>query len=218
MDKKEESRQVSNVNGEQAYHREDLDNVPAAELPDKLAEQVSYGPGGVRGLVSSPYVLGAAFLASLGGFSFGYDQGVISIINVMPQFHETFPRLAPNAPGSSFWTGFMTGMLELGAFLGCFVFPKLADTFSRKWALSLVAGVFIIGAVMQTAAPDFAVLVAGRTITGVGVGMMALGAPLYISEISPPQIRGALLVLESISIVSGVVIGMSPWLRWPTET
>ncbi|KAF2726050.1 general substrate transporter [Polychaeton citri CBS 116435] len=192
-----------------------LANISTAEFPDRLAEQVSYGPGGVRGLVANPYVLGAAFLASLGGFSFGYDQGVISVINVMPQFHAAFPRLDPDAPGSEFWTGFMTGMLELGAFLGCFFFPKLADTISRKWALSVVAIIFNVGAIMQTAAPDFAVLVAGRTITGIGVGTMALGAPLYISEIAPPEVRGALLVLESISIVSGVVL--SYWISYGTR-
>ncbi|KAI7085274.1 hypothetical protein KC356_g6044 [Hortaea werneckii] len=139
---------------------------PTAEFPDKLAEEVEYGAGGVKGLAENPYVFGAAFLASLGGFSFGYDQGVISVINVMPQFHHAYPRLAPDAPSAEFWKGFMTGMLELGAFLGCFFFPQLADTISRKWSLSIVAGIFIIGAIMQTAAPDYAVLVAGRTITG----------------------------------------------------
>ncbi|KAI7016307.1 hexose carrier protein, partial [Hortaea werneckii] len=108
--------------------------------------------------------------------------------------------------------GFMTGMLELGAFLGCFFFPQLADTISRKWSLSIVSAIFIIGAIMQTAAPDYAVLVAGRTITGVGVGTMALGAPLYISEISPPQVRGTLLVLESLAIVMGVV--SSYWVAY----
>ncbi|RMY00771.1 hypothetical protein D0866_15887 [Hortaea werneckii] len=156
---------------------------PTAEFPDKLAEEVEYGAGGVKGLAENPFVFGAAFLASLGGFSFGYDQ-----------------------------VGFMTGMLELGAFLGCFFFPQLADTISRKWSLSIVAAIFIIGAIMQTAAPDYAVLVAGRTITGVGVGTMALGAPLYISEVSPPQVRGTLLVLESLAIVMGVV--SSYWIAY----
>lgn len=110
------------------------------------------------------------------------------------------------------YAGFMTGMLELGAFIGCFFFPKLADTISRKWALSIVSAIFIIGAIMQTAAPDYAVLVAGRTITGLGVGTLALGAPLYISEVSPPNVRGTLLVLESISVVSGVV--SSYWIAY----
>ncbi|KAI7278862.1 hexose carrier protein [Hortaea werneckii] len=185
---------------------------PTAEFPDKLAEEVEYGAGGVKGLSENPYVFGSAFLASLGGFSFGYDQGVVSVINVMPQFHNAYPRLAPDAPSAEFWKGFMTGMLELGAFLGCFFFPQLADTISRKWSLSIVSAIFIIGAIMQTAAPDYAVLVAGRTITGVGVGTMAFGAPLYISEISPPQVRGTLLVLESLAIVMGVV--SSYWVAY----
>ncbi|KAI7643541.1 hypothetical protein KC318_g21077 [Hortaea werneckii] len=47
---------------------------PTAEFPDKLAEEVEYGAGGVKGLAENPFVFGAAFLASLGGFSFGYDQ------------------------------------------------------------------------------------------------------------------------------------------------
>lgn len=189
----------------QHIERDDLEPVHTAELPTALAENVSYGPDGIKGLVSSPFVFGAAFLASLGGFSFGYDQGVISIVNVMPQFYAAYPEVSPGYPGSGFNKGFMTAMLEFGAFIGCFFMPKLCDKISRKWALSVVVGIFIIGAIIQTTAPNYGTLVAGRTIGGIGVGTLALGAPLYISEISPPNLRGTLLVLESISIVSGVV-------------
>jgi len=213
-----------------AEHHEDLSPILTADLPDRLAESVSYGPGGIRGIISSPYVLGAAFLASLGGYSFGYDQGVISIINVMSQFHKQYPQTNPDNSDSGFYTGFMTGMLEFGAFLGCFFMPKLADKISRKWALSVVVVIFDIGAIIQTSAPNYATLVAGRTIGGIGVGTLALmslnpapchsrltrkGAPLYISEIAPPQLRGALLVLESISIVSGVVTAY--WITYGTR-
>ncbi|TQS32114.1 hypothetical protein Golomagni_07580, partial [Golovinomyces magnicellulatus] len=78
-----------------------------------------------------------------------------------------------------------------------------------------VAVIFNIGATMQTAAPNYAVLVAGRMIGGIGVGTLAMGAPLYISEIAPPHLRGTLLVLESISIVSGVVIAF--WITFATR-
>ncbi|KAL1875723.1 hypothetical protein VTK73DRAFT_9912 [Phialemonium thermophilum] len=159
---------------------------------DVFAENVSYGPDGLRGLLGSSYVFGAAFLASLGGFSFGYDQGVISIINVMDQFHNTFPRTE-----TAFGTSFMTAMLLLGA------------------ALTVVVIIFDVGAIMQTAASSYGVLVAGRAIGGIGVGTLAMGAPLYISEISPPNLRGTLLVLESISIVSGVVISF--WITYGTR-
>lgn len=140
-----------------------------ADLPTRLADDVSYGPTGVRGLASSPLVFGAAFLASLGGFSFGYDQGVISIINVMDQFHDVFPEAK-----SGFGKGFMTGMLEFGAFIGCFFFPWLCDRISRKRALVIVCIIFNLGGIIQTAATNYGMLVAGRTIGGIGVGTLAL--------------------------------------------
>ncbi|KAL3478507.1 hypothetical protein BJX99DRAFT_245478 [Aspergillus californicus] len=122
-----------------------------------------------------------------GGFSFGYDQGVISIINVMDQFHTAFPQTE-----TAFGTGFMTGMLLLGAFVG---------------SLTVVVVIFDIGAIFQTAAQDYGMLVAGRAIGGIGVGTLAM--------ISLPNLRGTLLVLESVSIVSGVVIAY--WITFGTR-
>ncbi|KAI7584400.1 hypothetical protein KC346_g17968, partial [Hortaea werneckii] len=140
-----------------------------------LAEDaVAYGPPGVRGLFSSgPFILCTAFLASMGGFSFGYDQGVISVINTLPQFHAVIPRAE-----TAFGKGFMTGMLLLGAFVGCWFYPYIADRWSRKKALLVSSIIFIIGGIMMTAAYDYGTLVAGRAIGGVGTGTLALGAPL----------------------------------------
>lgn len=135
---------------------------------------VSYSPGGMRGLFSNVYVFGAAFLASLGGFSFGYDQGVISIINVMSNFHKAFPQAE-----TAFGTSFMTSMLLLGAFIGCFFMPYLCDKVSRKWALTVVVVIFDIGAIIQTAAQSYGALVAGRAIGGIGVGTLAMVRSLF---------------------------------------
>lgn len=133
----------------------------------------------------------------------------------MDQFHARFPETAPGHASQGFYVGFMTGMLELGAFLGCLVFPWFADRYSRKWGLSMAVVWFCIGAIIQTAAQDYGMLVAGRTIGGVGVGTLALGAPLYISEIAPPNLRGTLLVLEQFSIVVGAIIAY--WLTYGTD-
>ncbi|KAK7541299.1 general substrate transporter [Phyllosticta citricarpa] len=198
------------IKGESETRTTHVETLPTSEVPDFVGEDVSYGPRGFRGLIGSPFVCGAAFLASLGGFSFGYDQGVISVINVMPQFKSKYPEIE-----SGFYKGLMTAMLELGAFLGCFFMPWLADKISRKWALSIVVVIFCIGAIIQTAAPTYAVLTFGRFFGGIGVGTLALGAPLYISEIAPPNLRGTLLVLESISIVTGVVIAY--WMTYGTQ-
>ncbi|KAI7090865.1 hexose carrier protein [Hortaea werneckii] len=180
----------------------DTGSTPLAE------DAVAYGPPGVRGLFSSgPFILCTAFLASMGGFSFGYDQGVISVINTLPQFHAVIPRAE-----TAFGKGFMTGMLLLGAFVGCWFYPYIADRWSRKKALLVSSIIFIIGGIMMTAAYDYGTLVAGRAIGGVGTGTLALGAPLYISEVSPPHLRGTLLVLESVSLVAGVIIAF--WISF----
>jgi MFS family permease len=178
-------------------------------------DHLSYGQNGLAGIIASPYVCGAAFLASLGGFSFGYDQGVISLILTMSQFHEVFPETADGHPNQGFYKGFLIGMLELGAFLGCLVYPWFADKYSRKWGLSAAVAWFCAGAVIQTASMNYAMLVAGRTIGGIGVGTLALGAPLYITEIAPPNLRGSLLVLEQFSIVVGAIV--SYWLTYGTS-
>ncbi|KAI8178228.1 hypothetical protein K4K51_004784 [Colletotrichum sp. SAR 10_75] len=175
---------------------------------DMLAESIPYGPSGVRGIFSSgPYMLSAAFLASLGGFSFGYDQGVMGITNVLPQFHAVIPEAA-----NEFNKGFMTGMLLLGAFIGCWFYPYISDRWSRKKALLLSSIIFCIGGIIQTAAYNYATVVVGRTIGGIGTGTLALGAPMYISEVSPPHLRGTLLVLESVAIVGGVTIAY--WITY----
>ena len=160
------------------------ENVETVEhvLTDALTfdENISYGASGLRGIIQSPYVFAAAALASMGGFSFGYDQGVISIINVMDQFHKVFPEAA-----RGFGKGFMTGMLELGAFLGCLFMPWLADTISRKRALALVVIIFNVGAILQTAAVNYEMLVLGRTVGGIVVGTLAMVRRCPTPSLSP---------------------------------
>ena len=155
--------QSSKGDGTGAEHNEQIIADPS------FVHSISYGSTGVKGLVNSKYVFGAAVLASLGGFSMGYDMGVISIINVMDQFHRTYP-FAETAFGKEF----MTAMLLLGAFVGCIFMPYTADRFSRKWALTAVVVIFDIGAILQTAAPNYGTLVAGRFIGGIGVGTLAM--------------------------------------------
>lgn len=143
------------------------------------------------------------------------DQGVISLILVMPQFVDQFPEIGSNSPHHGFYVGLMTGMLELGAFIGCLFFPYIADRVSRKWAITVATGFFCVGAVIQTVAINYNTLVAGRFICGIGMGALAMGAPIYISEIAPPNLRGSLLVLEAISIVIGATIAY--WITYGTR-
>lgn len=60
--------------------------------------------------------------------------------------------------------------------------------------------------VIQSAAYQFPTLVVGRFIGGIGIGILSSTAPMYISEIAPPNVRGSFLVLEAASIVFGIVV------------
>lgn len=91
----------------------------------------TYTKSGIAGLFSSRYVFTCALLATLGGLLFGYDQGVISITLVMPQFMHDFPEVSANASGAGFKKGLMTAVLELGAFIG-----NHCDTLSYRWNIT----------------------------------------------------------------------------------
>lgn len=142
----------------------------------------------------------------MGGALFGYDQGVVSVTLVMPQFLERFPEVAEGASGAGFKKGLLTAMIELGAFLGAMNQGWISDKISRKRSIMVAVGIFLFGSALQTGSMTYAMLVGGRFVGGIGVGMLAMVAPLYISEIAPPEIRGTLLVLQELSIVTAIVI------------
>ncbi|KAJ5766122.1 uncharacterized protein N7511_003738 [Penicillium nucicola] len=177
---------------------------PSSLLPTQAREP--YGEAGLKGIVNNKYVCTCAAFATLGGAMFGYDQGVVSVTLTMDQFLEKFPEVSANASGGGFMKGILTAMIELGAFLGAMNQGWLADKISRKWSIMAAVIIFIFGAALQTGATSFAMLVGARFVGGIGVGMLAMVAPLYISEIAPPEIRGTLLVLQELSIVTAIVV------------
>ena len=170
---------------------------------------------GFKGVFISYYATLCAAFAAIGGTVFGYDQGVVSVVLVMPQFLARFTRVSATASGAGFYKGLMTAMIELGAFLGALNQGWIADKISRKYSIVVAVVIFTVGSIVQTAAVDYAMLTVGRFVGGIGVGMLSMVAPLYISEISPPEIRGALLVLEEFCIVAGICVAY--WITYGTR-
>ena len=175
----------------------------------------TYGLLGFRGIFINSYAALCAAFAAIGGMIFGYDQGVVSIVLVMPQFLSRFPQVSEQSSSAGFDKGLLTAMIELGALIGALNQGWIADKISRKYSIVVAVIIFTVGSVLQTASVGYAMLVVARLIGGVGIGMLSMVAPLYISEISPPEIRGALLVLEELSIVSGIVIAY--WITYGTR-
>ncbi|KAI8305142.1 MFS glucose transporter mfs1 [Colletotrichum sp. SAR11_240] len=164
-----------------------------------------------RVLRENPYVFGLSAFASLGGLLFGYDQGVVSGVMTMESFAATFPRIAID----STFKGWFVSTLLLFAWFGSLINGPLADWLGRKGSMQLAVVIFILGAAFQTAASDVPLLFAGRAIAGFAVGMLTMIVPMYISELSVPDIRGTLVVLQQLSITLGILV--SYWLEYGTQ-
>ncbi|KAL1759909.1 general substrate transporter [Schizophyllum commune] len=168
----------------------------------------AYGPSGLAGLFHNRYALLCAMVASIGGLSFGYDQGVIANILVMRDFVQQFPV-------TPLQKGILTAVLELGALIGALGAGVLADRYSRRHSIFIACLIFLIGSLFQCLAHSLFDLFVGRAVGGVAVGALSMLSPLYISEVSPPELRGSLMALEQFSIVLGCVLGF--WTGFATR-
>jgi MFS transporter, SP family, sugar:H+ symporter len=137
------------------------------------------------------------FFGALGGLLFGYDTGVISgaILFITEDF-----GLSP------FMQGAVVAALLLGAMVGAATAGALSDRVGRRRLIIAAAVTFTVGALGAAAAPGAWTLVAARFVLGLAVGSAALVVPLYLSEIAPTKIRGAIASLNQMMIVVGILV------------
>lgn len=142
---------------------------------------------------SDRFVYLTAALAALNGLLFGFDTGIIS--GAFLFIDEAFV-MSP----------LVEGIVVSGAMAGAAVGGRLADTIGRRRLILLGASIFFIGSLTMSVAPTVPVLVAGRLIDGVAIGFASIVGPLYISEIAPPRIRGALTSLNQLMVTLGILV------------
>ncbi|CZT08041.1 probable transporter (major facilitator superfamily) [Rhynchosporium agropyri] len=166
---------------------------------------------GVSLLFQSPYLLGVALFASLGGFLFGYDQGVVSGVLTMESFGAAFPRIFAD----SGFKGWFVSVLLLAAWFGSLINGPIADKYGRKADMMLAVAIFTVGSAIQAGAINIPMLFIGRSVAGLSVGMLTMVIPLYISEVSLPDIRGGLVVLQQLAITVGILASF--WIDYGTH-
>ena len=137
-----------------------------------------------------------AIVASLGGLLSGYDTGVIS--GALLFINETW--ILPDT-----LQGFLVSSVLIGAVIGAATNGVLADVFGRKKIIMATAVIFILGSVMCAFAPNVYVLIISRIFVGFAVGIVNFVVPLYLSEISPKNLRGTLVSLYQWAITSGIL-------------
>ena len=142
-------------------------------------------------------VFGWSVILSLGGFLFGFDTAVIS--GVEKSIQQLF-NLSP------FLHGFTISSALIGTVAGSLLAGMPADRFGRKPVLFIIALLFAVSAIGSAITSSWSLFVFFRLIGGIGVGASSVVAPMYISEISPANLRGRMTALFQFNVIFGILM------------
>lgn len=143
------------------------------------------------------FVILISIVATIGGFLFGYDSGVINgtVDGLRAAFHS-----------NSIGTGFNVASMLLGCAVGAFIAGWLADKFGRRTILIIASVCFGINAIGAGIAVSSGQFIFFRVIGGLAVGAASVLAPAYISEVAPARFRGTLSSVQQIAIITGITL------------
>lgn len=143
------------------------------------------------------FVLVVAAVAAVAGILFGFDTGVISgaILFINEEFSLT-----------SVMTEVAVSAVLMGAIIGALFGGPLSDRVGRRSSILAASLIFIAGTFVVVLSPIFSLFIVGRILIGIAIGVASFVAPLYISEIAPEHIRGALVSLNQLLITIGILI------------
>jgi SP family sugar:H+ symporter-like MFS transporter len=141
------------------------------------------------------FVILISLIATIGGFLFGYDSGVIN---------GTVDGLQKAFNSDSMGTGFSVSSMLLGCAVGAFFAGQWADKYGRWWVLMVSSILFIISAWGSGIATGSVEFIIYRVIGGLAVGAASIICPAYISEVAPAKYRGKLSSIQQIAIISGL--------------
>ena len=137
------------------------------------------------------------FFAGLGGILYGYDIGVISGALLFVQ---------QSIPMTQTQLGFIVGAVLSGGLIGTLITGPLADHYGRRFMILAACIVFITGVILILLSNSFTTLLGARLLLGSGIGIIAVAAPLYLTEIVPAKIRGRSLTIFQLLLTFGILL------------
>ena len=150
-------------------------------------------------------VIAIAAVATLGSLLFGYDTGVIS--GALPYMYMPFD--AKGLQLTSFEEGAIGGTLLVGAALGALLGGLMSDRWGRRHNITFLAFLFFAGAIGTTIAPNVWVMYPFRVVLGFAVGAASATVPVYLAETAPKRIRGSIVAIDQLMIVTGQLLAFS---------
>jgi MFS transporter, SP family, sugar:H+ symporter len=145
--------------------------------------------------INLPLVAAIVGVATIGGFMFGYDSGVIN--GTQEGLRSVFNL-------NEVWLGVTVSALLPGCAVGAFLAGRSADVWGRRRVMVAAAALFIVSALAAGAAVSASMMILARFAAGVGVGAASVLSPAYISEVTPASMRGRLSSLQQVMIIAGL--------------
>jgi len=143
------------------------------------------------------YLYFVTFVAALGGLMFGFETAVINgAIHYVAEHFQLNP----------FMKGFVVSTALAGCVIGALFIGKPGDKYGRRYMLKIMAFLFLLSMIGTGLAPNIWVFIIARFIGGLAVGGASVLTPTYISEVSPPKLRGRLVATNQLAIVTGILV------------
>ncbi len=163
--------------------------------------------------VNRGFIWRVSFIAGLGGILYGYDMGIIAAALIFVR--DSFGL-------STQMQEMVVSIVLVGAMLGAIVGGSVADHVGRRATLLWGGGLFILGSILAPLSPNVFTLIVARALLGLAIGFTSVTAPVYVSELAPPQSRGRLISLYQFALTLGIALadlvgywlaGQQAW-RW----
>lgn len=148
-------------------------------------------------IVNRAFIWRVSFIAGLGGILYGFDMGIIAaaLIFVRGSFGL-----------STKMEEVVVSVVLIGAMLGALVGGTVADRIGRRATLVWGGVIFILGSVLAPLSSNVETLIVARALLGIAIGFTSVTAPVYVSELAPPQSRGMLIGLYQFALTVGIAL------------
>jgi sugar porter (SP) family MFS transporter len=147
--------------------------------------------------VNHGFIFRISSIAALGGVLYGYDMGIIAAAAIFVK--RSFAL-------STWMDELVVSIVLIGAMIGALVGGAVADRIGRRATLVWAAAIFIVGSLLAPLSTGVAMLIVARAIIGIGIGFTSVTAPVYVSELAPPQSRGMLIGLYQLALTVGIAL------------
>jgi sugar porter (SP) family MFS transporter len=154
-------------------------------------------PASVRPHVNRGFIIRISSIAALGGVLYGYDMGIIAAAVIFVKHSFSL---------STELEELVVSIVLIGAMAGALIGGAVADRIGRRATLVWASAIFIAGSLLAPLSPNVIILIIARAIIGAGIGFTSVTAPVYVSELAPPQSRGMLIGLYQLALTIGIAL------------